>query len=113
MLARPIRFVSLRHCIIWSRRRCAKMLSLNMRLPKLARLPSTFCKRRWLSSGAIGQIQSDSCYGDFFNNNVLLDLALHILKVMKVTLEVDDAPDFVRQVEQMAHGVISRHVPET
>ncbi len=32
---------------------------------------------------------------------------------MKVTFEIDDAPDFVRQVEQVANGVIRRHAPET
>jgi hypothetical protein len=32
---------------------------------------------------------------------------------MKVTFEIDGAPDFVRQVEQVANGVIRRHAPET
>jgi len=38
---------------------------------------------------------------------------LHILDGMKITPEIDDAPDFVRQVEQVANGVIHLHAPET
>jgi hypothetical protein len=38
---------------------------------------------------------------------------LHILDGMKITPEVDDSPDFVRQVEQVANGVIRLHAPET
>ena len=32
---------------------------------------------------------------------------------MRVTPDTDDAPDFVRQVEQVANGVIRLHAPET
>jgi len=32
---------------------------------------------------------------------------------MNVTFEIDDAPDFVRHVEQVANGVNRRHAPET
>jgi hypothetical protein len=32
---------------------------------------------------------------------------------MRVTPDIDDAPDFVRQVEQVANGVIRRHASET
>jgi len=32
---------------------------------------------------------------------------------MRITPDIDDAPDFVRQVEQVANGVIRVHAPET
>lgn len=32
---------------------------------------------------------------------------------MRIVPESDDAPDFVRQVEQVAHGIIHRHAPES
>ena len=32
---------------------------------------------------------------------------------MRITPDIDDAPDFVRQVEQVANGVIRLHAPET
>ncbi len=32
---------------------------------------------------------------------------------MRVTPDIDDAPNFVRQVEQVANGVVRRHTPET
>src|SRR5437762_13338148 len=32
---------------------------------------------------------------------------------MKIAPELDDAPEFVRQVEQVANGVIRRHAPES
>jgi hypothetical protein len=32
---------------------------------------------------------------------------------MRITPDVDDAPDFVREIELMANGVIRRHAPET
>src|SRR5580692_2534508 len=32
---------------------------------------------------------------------------------MKIRPEIDDAPDFVRLIEQVANGVIRRHSPET
>jgi hypothetical protein len=32
---------------------------------------------------------------------------------MRITSDLDDAPDFVRQVEQVANGVTLRHTPET
>src|ERR1035441_403754 len=38
---------------------------------------------------------------------------LHILDGMKITPEIDDSPDFVRQVEQVVNGVICLHAPET
>jgi len=31
---------------------------------------------------------------------------------MRITLGLDDAPDFIRQVEQLANGVIRLHAPE-
>jgi hypothetical protein len=38
---------------------------------------------------------------------------LHILDGMKITPEIDDSPDFVRQVEQVVNGVIRLHAPGT
>jgi len=32
---------------------------------------------------------------------------------MKMTPEFDDAPDFIRHVEQVVNGVVRRHLPET
>jgi hypothetical protein len=32
---------------------------------------------------------------------------------MRITPDLDDAPDFVRQVEQVANGIIRLHAPET
>src|SRR5262249_38321002 len=32
---------------------------------------------------------------------------------MRITPEYDDAPDFIRQVEQVANGIIRRHASET
>jgi hypothetical protein len=32
---------------------------------------------------------------------------------MKMTREFDDAPDFIRHVEQVVNGVVRRHSPET
>jgi hypothetical protein len=32
---------------------------------------------------------------------------------MRITPDIDEAPDFIRQVEQVANGVIPRHAPET
>src|SRR5450759_2345120 len=41
-----------------SRMRCVKMRQ-QVLPPKLARLPSTFCKRRWPASGTTGRTRSD------------------------------------------------------
>jgi hypothetical protein len=32
---------------------------------------------------------------------------------MRITPEIDDAPDFIRQVERVANGIVRLHVPET
>ncbi|MGC2821090.1 MAG: hypothetical protein WA198_15470 [Candidatus Sulfotelmatobacter sp.] len=32
---------------------------------------------------------------------------------MRITPEIDDAPDFVRQVEQVVNGIVRLHAPET
>jgi len=32
---------------------------------------------------------------------------------VRITPEIDDAPDFVKQVEYLANGVVRRHLPET